>query len=71
MNHGTTQFFNALLLVLDKEKRKVLENTTKLKNDEFKMHKILKTDNVNDDLFFFENTTVSMFVLQNLIVVGN
>ena len=45
------------------QKRKVLENTTKLKNDEFKMHKILKTDNVNDDLLFFENSTVSMFVL--------
>jgi len=71
MNHGTTQFFNALLLVLNKEKRKVLENTRKWKNDESKMHKNLKADNVNDDLLFFENTTVSMFVLQNLIVVGN
>ena len=42
MNHGTTQFFNALLLVLNKEKRKVLENTRNCKNDESKMHEILK-----------------------------
>ena len=63
MNHGTTQFFNALLLVLNKEKRKVLENTTKLKNDESKMHKTLNSDNVNDDLLFFKSTTFFMFVL--------